>query len=324
VIGATGARAGARYASGMPRVSWALLLSLVGCARLEAPHLPADAYGVVPLPVVEDEREPPPVPFAVVDLFSAYKQARLDAEHEDEVAELFAASLAPWRDILDVHAPELGSEACIEELDERYHEVWRTWHDGRREIPRAYARARGRFPALAFGGTVFVVPGCMDAQGEAGLHSDAIVLSLDAIERSGGSVGTTMVHELFHHHHAERAPGVFDGGTSVHEVVWREGMATWASFAVVPGRPPWRDVSWSELGPLATEARREPRSLRAQRWRDAREAEDLYRLGAALVERSTRQAPVEDLLRLEGAALEAWIAAALDDGAFVGEPPRDR
>lgn len=298
---------------------------VAGCAHFGDPRLPAQAYGVVALPWHAELAEPPPVPFAVVDVFETLKRARLEAESEPEIAENMRQALAPYRDQLEGHAPGLFGgrlDACVDALNERYFEIWYLHRGTTDQVAWAYAGAEDRFPSLAFGGTVFVVPGCMSAQGEAGIETDTVAVSLEAIESSGGSVAATVHHELFHHHHATQAPALFDGDTTLHEVVWREGMATWAAAEMSPTRPrPWRDANPDLLADVAAFVRAQPESRSARGLDGAVDGGDaergIYLLGAALVERVAGQIPERELVRLEGEALLTRMLDAIDAGTPV-------
>jgi hypothetical protein len=298
---------------------------LSGCAHFGDPQLPAQAYGVVELPWERALAEPPAVPFAVVDVFEVLKRARLESETEDEIVERFAAALEPYQGVLEQHAPGLyGSDLayCVDALNERYFEIWFMHREVPDQVAWAYADAEARFSNLAFGGTVFVVPGCMDAQGEAGIETDTIAVSLESIDSSGGSVTSTLHHELFHHHHAIQAPALFDGDTTLHEVVWREGMATWAAAEMGPPGPrSWRATSPDLMADVAKVVRDEPESRTARSLDAAVDGADapraIYLLGAALVERMAAETPEAELVRLEGEALLTRMLDGLDDGAFV-------
>ncbi len=307
---------------GKPR--WSMMAALgvlMGCRPFDHPQLPPDAFGVVELPWDEASAPPPDVPFGVIDLFEAYKQARLTADSDEEIAAAFRASLEPQRPLLEPHVPWLYTDDvsdCTRALDADYDRIWRVHFDSRNDLPHAYARTQVLFPALEWGGTVIVLPGCMDAQGEAGIESDVIVISLASVAASRrGSIAGTFQHELLHHYHAMRAPGLFDGSPEVSDVVWREGLAMYAASLTDPtDRRWWRETRPDRLAQSVALVSSQLRSTRPGRVFGTRRADPLsrtlmpYVVGTSLVEQLSADYTLEELFVLDGEEL----VIAMEDG----------
>jgi hypothetical protein len=132
------------------------------------------------------------------------------------------ARLATW-------LPTLGAKAgAMRALDD----------DFRRDLGAAVARFRRALPSFAWGGTCYLF-GSVDAMNGGTREVDgktALLFGLDAIVGDAASMPLPVLfaHELFHvHHGAVRPPPT--GDRCLHDALWAEGLATYASLAIVPG-----------------------------------------------------------------------------------------
>ena len=301
-------------------------LAAAGCSRtFEHPPLPPGAWGVVPLPWQEDEIEPEPLPFEIVDLFETYREIRVDSASRPELVERFASTLAPHREVLESSMGEAyyDPSRCVEELEQNYETVWRAHRTAMMEIQLGWQRTRAAFPDLEFDGATYLVPGCMHNQGVAAVDAEVIVIALESVASSHrGSVAATFQHEVLHHHHSHLAPEVFEGIPELYEIVWREGLAVYAAHAIDPTAPRW----WHESPPLgmlaaARRVREDIDSSRPARLHAAYELDEAlgtapaYAVGAMLAEQAALERPLEELFYLRDDELLALMRSTLDSMA---------
>lgn len=296
-----------------------------GCAPFEHPPLPAEAWGVVRLPWhADDQLAQRELPFEVVDLYESYKRIHVSAESRNDAARQWSGALEPHREVLELHLDGVyhgGARNCVDTLEDDYRAIWGEHRDLDVQLARGFFRTADVIEDLSWNGAVYVVPGCMSAQGEAGIGTEAIVLSLASIAHSDrGSVSATFQHELMHQHHAHQAPEVFEGAPAVYEVVWREGLAVYAAHAIDPTAPRWwHDAPAMALFPATRQIRTDLRSDRPGRITTTYEVDDglgtlpAYAVGALVAERLASERPLEELFVLRGAELADEMDRALRD-----------
>jgi hypothetical protein len=295
---------------------------------------------------------------AIVDLMPEYRvelsrpsSKTLEEQAAEFESQFVAAHAALYRpEVLGLANPEALHELIRKNLPDDRRRLDAIDLEARAlhtQLPSYLTEFRAAFPDFHCGFTIYLMPsfGALDGAGRIVSGAPALVFGVDTIAamETPEQLKVFVHHELFHRYHFQVA-GFSDDENEravIWKALWTEGLATFASATLNPGRP----LSDALLVPRDLEARANPRvreiakELRANMDlvapsvfgkyflygnRAASEAglpsRSGYYVGYLVARRLGQGRSLNELAHLQGSALRKQVAEALDELAAGPEP----